>query len=49
MTGFCSFNLCKNGGTIRLIFTVNKDKNLVIIKYISMDHYKDFKRKIKED
>ena len=44
MSGYYSFNLCKNGGMIRLICRIEKEKNLVILEYITMNHYEDFKR-----
>lgn len=31
MSGFYSFNLCKNGGMIRLICKIDKKKNMVIL------------------
>ena len=42
---YYSFNLGKNGGVIRLIFKVDKVNNAIILVYISMEHYSDFKRK----
>lgn len=42
---YYSFNLGKNGGVIRLIFKIDKVNNAVILKFISMHHYDDFKRK----
>ncbi len=47
LNGYYSFNLCKKGGVIRLIFTVDRVNNIVILEYISMDHYDDFKNKLK--
>lgn len=44
LSGYYSFNLCKNGGVIRLICSIDKDNNLVKIEFISMDHYRDFKK-----
>ncbi len=41
--GYYSFNLNKNGGTDRLIFSLCDNKS-IILEYISTDHYKDFKR-----
>ena len=40
--GFASFNLCKNGGTVRLI--VKPQENMIILEivFISTNHYKDF-------
>lgn len=49
MSGYYSFNLCKNGGVIRLICSINKEEKIVQLVYISMDHYEDFKKKIKKD
>ena len=42
---YYSFNLGKNKGVIRLIFKIDREYNAVILKFISMDHYNDFKRK----
>lgn len=42
---YYSFNLGKKGGVIRLIFKIDKVNNAVILEYISMKHYEDFKRK----
>ncbi len=42
--GFASFNLCKNGGMIRLICIINKDNNTIRLVYISTNHYDDFKK-----
>lgn len=47
MSGFYSFNLCKNGGTIRLICQIDVRKNTVRLLYISMNHYIDFKNSLK--
>lgn len=44
---YYSFNLCKNGGTIRLIFSIDESLNLIYLEYISIDHYNDFKSKLK--
>lgn len=41
---FYSFNLGKKGGVIRLIFRIDKENNAVILEFISMNHYEDFKR-----
>lgn len=46
LSGYYSFNLCKNGGKIRLIFSVNESKNEIILEYISVNHYTDFKNKL---
>lgn len=43
--GFYSFNLSKNGGTIRLICSFNSDG--VNLEYISLNHYADFKQNLK--
>lgn len=47
MVGYYSFNLCKNGGTIRLIVSIDKENEIVKLEYISTDHYNDFKRKLR--
>lgn len=47
MKGYYSFNLCKNGGVIRFICTIDKQEKSVKLEYISMNHYEDFKKKIK--
>ena len=39
---FHSYNLSKNGGTIRLIIKLVPELNEVELIYISFDHYKDF-------
>ena len=44
LQGFVSFNLCKNGGMIRLICSVDISNNTVKIEKISMNHYEDIKR-----
>lgn len=44
--GYYSFNLCKKGGVIRLIFSIDKD--VMKLEFISMNHYDDFKRKCKK-
>ena len=46
LSNYHSFNLCKSGGKIRLIFTVNESLNQVCLEYVSIDHYKDFKNKL---
>ncbi len=43
---YYSFNLCKNGGKIRLIFSVDESLNQVSLEYISTNHYIDFKNKL---
>lgn len=47
LNGYYSFNLCKNGGTIRLIISVNESLNQVCLEYVDPKHYKEFKNKIK--
>lgn len=48
LSGYYSYNLCKaRTGKIRLIMTIGKDFEIIYIEYISTDHYKDFKRKLK--
>ena len=49
MCGYHSFNLCKKGGVIRLICKINKEDKSVSLEYISMNHYEDFKEKIKRE
>ena len=44
LAGYYSFNLCKNRGTVRLIFSVSESSNQVCLEYISTDHYADFKK-----
>ena len=46
-SGYYSFNLSKRGGVIRLIVSKNEDCRVLNLEFISMDHYKDFKRKLK--
>ena len=46
LNGYHSFNLCKNGGTIRLIFSVNEEENKVFLEYVSTNHYRDFKDRL---
>ena len=45
-SGYYSFNLCKIGGVIRLLFILNNKNNSVELKFISMNHYEDFRRKL---
>ena len=47
LSGFYSFNLCKNGGCIRLILLVNTEEKIVSLEYITMNHYIDFKEELK--
>ena len=47
LSGFASFNLCKNGGKIRLICKIDKDNNAIRLIYISLNHYEDFKKVVK--
>lgn len=42
---YYSFNLCKNGGKIRLIFSVEAHINQVCLEFISLNHYEDFKQR----
>lgn len=44
LNGFYSFNLCKSGGSIRLIVAFDEIENIAILEYISMNHYEDFKK-----
>lgn len=44
---YSSFNLCKNRGRIRLIITLDKEKNEINLLYISTDHYEDFKKSLR--
>ena len=43
-----SFRLGESG-VIRLIVKINEDENLIKVEFISMNHYDDFKRKLKEN
>ena len=45
LNGYCGFKL---GKVIRLIISVNETENKVKIEFISINHYDDFKRKLKE-
>lgn len=45
LNGYYSFNLNKNGGKTRLIFSVVNDM-CVKLEYISTEHYEDFKNKL---
>lgn len=45
LNGYYSFNLNKNGGKIRLIFSLSND--YIILEYISIEHYEDFKNKLR--
>lgn len=47
MSGYYSFNLCKRGGTKRLLFKIDKENNVAKLEYITTNHYEDFKQKIK--
>lgn len=47
LKGFYGFNLEKNGGAIRLICSFDIENNVCNLEYISLDHYKDFKRNLK--
>ena len=44
LSGYYSFNLCKNGGQIRLICEIDKNKDIVYLVFISLNHYEDFKK-----
>ena len=46
LNDYHSFNLCKKGGKIRLIFSVDETLNQICLEYISNDHYIDFKNKL---
>ena len=46
LSGYCSFRLGKSG-VIRLIVKIIQIENKVIVKFISIDHYEDFKRNLK--
>lgn len=46
LSGYSSFNLCKNGGKVRLIFTADKELQEIILEYVSVEHYEDFKNKL---
>ena len=46
-SGYYSFNLSKKGGVIRLIVSENEDCTVLNLEFISMDHYKDFKKRLK--
>lgn len=47
LSGYSSFNLCKNRGRIRLIITLDNENEEVCLLYISTDHYEDFKKFLK--
>jgi Txe/YoeB family toxin of Txe-Axe toxin-antitoxin module len=47
LSQYYSFRLEKSG-VIRLIVSIDEENNIVSIEYISVDHYDDFKRKIKK-
>ena len=47
LNGFYSFNLCKNRGQVRLLFSVNEELNQVCLEYISVKHYQDFRKKVR--
>ncbi len=42
---YYSFNLSKKGGVIRLIVSEGENHEELNLVFISMDHYKDFRRK----
>ena len=43
LNGYHSFNLCKKGGVIRLVFSVNINTNTIVLEFVTMNHYDDFK------
>lgn len=45
LNGYHSFNLNKNGGKIRLIFSTDNYQT-IILEFISINHYEDFKNKL---
>jgi len=47
LSGYCSFRIGKSG-TTRLILSVDEDSNIIKIEFISLNHYDDFKRKLKK-
>lgn len=47
LNGFSSFELDKLQG-IRLIVQVIIEENTIIVKFISLEHYEDFKRYLKK-
>ena len=47
LAGYSSFRLGKNG-VIRLIIKVDIEKDIVYFRYISLDHYDDFKRRLRK-
>ncbi len=47
LSGYFGFRIGKSG-TIRLILSVDEDNNIVKIEFISVNHYDDFKRKLKK-
>lgn len=47
LNGYNSFRLGKSG-VIRLIVTVDEKENIIKIVFISMNHYEDFKRKLRK-
>lgn len=47
LSGYYSFNLSKNGGVIRLIVSENQDCTVLNLEFVTMDHYEDFKKRLK--
>ena len=47
LCNYYSFNLNKNGGKSRLIFSISNNQT-VKLEYISVEHYGDFKKKIRK-
>ena len=45
LNGYHSFNLNRNGGKIRLIFSTD-NQQLVTLEFLSVNHYEDFKNKL---
>ena len=45
LNGYCSFNLNRNKGKDRLIFSAIS-KSCIRLEYISINHYEDFKSKL---
>lgn len=44
-SGFCSFNLSRTGGKIRLIVRPQSNTIVLEVVFISLEHYKDFNPK----
>lgn len=45
LNDYYGFNLCKQGGVIRLICSIDKENNSVKLEFISKKHYKDLKKR----